>query len=171
MERPPESNDLLDEVLHDEALARLRAKLHLRCLDALAQRRRRRRRIWLAPVAASLLAVVWLGYKALHRPEPAPDPSRPPTYLVATAPDKKVSTVSGPPTTTFEVVRTDRKRRVADIDDQAMLALFPDVPRALVRDEGAGKRLVFLRPGDRRRLFQGVAPSGDDHSRAPGDRL
>lgn len=171
MKRPPESNDLLDEVLRDEALDGLRTELHARCRDALAERRRRRRRIWLAPVAASLLVAAWLGIKALRHPAPAPDPSRPPSYLVATAPDKKVSTVSGPPTTTFVVVRTDRNRRVVDIDDQAMLALFPDVPCAIVRGEGASKRLIFLRPDDRRRLVRGVAPSGGIESTAPGDRL
>ena len=54
-----ELQDMLDDVLHDDKVDKLKDALRLRCVAELSRKRRNRFKVWMIPAAAALLFVVF----------------------------------------------------------------------------------------------------------------
>ena len=131
--KPDPEHRLIDELLSDDPLDRLReATLEHGLL--LVRRRRRVRRFartsgWIGIVVALALAI-----PALFRSQPAHDHATQPTGFDAGA---TAQTAVEPP------VESDEETGVRFLTDDQLLALFPGRPVALIGPAG-DQRLVFL---------------------------
>jgi hypothetical protein len=116
---------LVDEILQTDELADLRQASLEKGLSALHQRQLRRRALRICamgagPVILALAALVWIRVTFLGKPNPG---SASPVVSVPAAPAK-----ADP---------------IKFIDDEQLLALFPDRPVALIGKPGQ-QELVFL---------------------------
>jgi hypothetical protein len=131
--KPDPKHSLLDELLSDDPLGRLReATLEQGLL--LVRRRRRIRRIARTSGWIGILVALGITIPALFRSQPAHDHATQPTDPDAGA---IAQTAVEPP------VESDEETGVRFLTDDQLLALFPGRPVALIGPAG-NQRLVFL---------------------------
>ncbi|MEW6744761.1 MAG: hypothetical protein AB1486_18565 [Planctomycetota bacterium] len=153
---------LLADVLQDEKVIALKARVKERCHEELARRRRLRLLRWFVPAAAAALLLVMV--KVIWRGDGEFVPLQPralPAYYVSSVPLSPGQIVTtrvheGLIVTTHTpavVVTTTEGAAVPRIGDDEMLAFFAGAPVALVTTGKDSKKLVFLDPADEERFM------------------
>jgi hypothetical protein len=120
----PEKRQLIHDLLDDQPAARRGATL-LAGGRILRWRCRRRMALQVLAVVA-ILGIAALCLEKMNRPQ---------TRVVTAVPASPV------------------QPQKAGLTDEELLALFPNTPVALATLENGKKRLIFLRPGDEKRLM------------------
>jgi hypothetical protein len=131
--KPDPEHRLIDELLCDDPLDRLREATLVQGL-LLVRRRHRLRRVAQMSGCIGIVVALALAIPALFRSQPAPDHATQPTGFDAGA---TAQTAVEPP------VESDEESGVRFLTDDQLLALFPGRPVALIGPAG-DQRLVFL---------------------------
>ncbi len=158
MDTDPAKDALLNDVLAEAAPPAFREDLLRLTLDAVANRKRRRRRTQGILAAACALAVLALAARFLPRrnaPQPGPDNplvvhSRPLEAGMIVTTRRVGAGLIGTSTSAVAWVRTAPAGNTFErIGDEQLFALLGGRPAALVQRDPAGAELVFVNPADK----------------------
>lgn len=159
---------LLNDVLLDEKLADLKAKVLGQCLGELKRRHNRSYGVCIVTAAAAILFLALVLRRDAAPPKPVDRPSTP-DYVVQTVPLSARQIVRT--AVSCETVRTQtnacavqntsiasdlkvqERYKVARLNDTEMLQFFDGASCGIIRPQGGRSRLVFFNPEDAKRYL------------------